>query len=243
MLSVLLIASDNDDLNIRSEVLTIQRIYRTQRATTFQDIYDITQDQQFDIIHVAAHGDHNGVYLTKGQEVESLGIDILARIAKKCRSKLVYFNSCNSARIGQYLLDQGIPAVIMTSMDIDDKQDAWSIAGYFYNELISNGGNYKAAYKISKPDNGALIWLSNGNYIDRDLEPILSDLGKIKEFMNDIPTYTDEKIRDIHREMDARIKTVKVDINRQRLIDLRIYGFVIMAFTLIVILALHLFIF
>jgi hypothetical protein len=202
MYRILLIAGDSD-LNIHSEVLAVQRSGRTQRAHTLTDVYEITKDQDFDIVHVAAHGDENGIQLGK----DFLGVDILARIAKKARAKLVYFNSCNSARLGQYLIDNGIASVIMTSTAIDDTQDAWTIAGYFYTELARNGGDFKRAYQIAKPDNGTLIWLSNGRYVDLEIQPLLSELQDIKTQMQSIATQ--QNCMDGEREsIDKRISEI-----------------------------------
>jgi hypothetical protein len=174
MYRILLVAGDSD-LNTHPEVLAVQRAGRTQRAQTLADVYEITKDQEFDIIHIAAHGDDTGIQL----DSQFLGMDILARIAKKVRAKLVYFNSCNSARLGQYLIDNGVPATIMTSTAVDDTQDAWTIAGYFYNEVFRNNGDLKRAYQVAKPDNGTLIWLSNGHYIDLEIAPIMEQLEYI----------------------------------------------------------------
>jgi hypothetical protein len=180
MYRILLVAGDSD-LNTHPEVLAVQRAGRTQRAQTLEDVYEITKDQEFDIIHIAAHGTDTGIQLGD----KFLGMDILARIAKKTRAKLVYFNSCNSARLGQYLIDNGVPATIMTSTAIDDTMDAWTIAGYFYNEVFRNGGDLKRAYQVAKPDNGILIWLSNGHYVDVEIAPILDRLELISAQVSD----------------------------------------------------------
>jgi hypothetical protein len=179
MYRILLIAGDSD-LNTHPEVLAVQRAGRAQRAHTLEDIYEITKDQEFDIIHIAAHGDDTGVQIGG----DFLKMDILARIAKKVRAQLVYFNSCNSARLGQYLIDNGIPAVIMTSTAIDDTQDAWTIAGYFYSEVSRNGGDLKRGYQVVKPDDGSLIWLSNGRYMDMEIAPIMDGLDQIRKEMS-----------------------------------------------------------
>ena len=146
---VLLVAPEygdaGDPLETVAEVRGIQSTYQTEQLrgrVTVADIYELTKDRQFDIIHFAGHGDDDGIDLGG----ERLTMDMLARIARKTRAKLVYLNACDSARLGQYLLNRGVPAVVMTSTQITDT-DAWSMAGYFYAELRRNGA-------VSRPRSG-----------------------------------------------------------------------------------------
>lgn len=206
MYRILLIAGDSD-LNIHPEVLAVQRSGRTQRAYTLNDVYEISKDQEFDIVHVAAEGNDKGVQLGK----DFVGVDALARIAKKVRAKLAYFNSCNSARLGQYLIDNGIPAVIMTSTEIDDLVDAWTIAGYFYSEVSRNGGDFKRAYQIVKPDDGTLIWLSNGRYISLEIQPVLNELHSIKTQVQEVADRQLSANAD-RQNLDKQIKSISQNV-------------------------------
>jgi hypothetical protein len=154
MYRILLIAGSGD-LNTRPEVLMVQRAGRTQRARTLADVYAITVDQEFDIVHIAGHGDEHGIVL--GDEI--LDADTLIRIARKVRARLVYLNACSSARLGQRLVDSGVAHVIMTTTsEFDDHYDAWAIAGYFFSEVLA-GASFHRAYQTAKPSDGALAWM------------------------------------------------------------------------------------
>lgn len=134
--------------------------------------------QNYDIIHFLAHGSADGVTLSDGV----MAPEDIARLAKHTRARMIFLNSCSSTIPGQYLVDVGIPAVIVQNRDVADSE-AIQIASYFYNELSINNGDMKSAYGVASPHDGTLSWLSNGNYRDPLLQEILqlSESGDRRE--------------------------------------------------------------
>lgn len=181
-LRVLLIAPDNsgDPLETTPEMRAIARVFRTELVTgivSAVDIYRATEDREFDVIHIASHGDEKGISLSNGERFEA---EALAVLAREVRAKVVYFNSCWSAQLGQFLINSGVPVTIVTGAEIPDR-DAWTMAGYFYTELARNNGDFRAAYDIVKPQNGLLIWLSNGHYVEHVIEPLSRQIEAIQK--------------------------------------------------------------
>lgn len=117
--------------------------------------------QHYDVIHFLAHGSEAGIHLSDGV----MPPKDMAQLARHTRAKLIFLNACSSTIPGQYLVDNGIPAVIVQNRDVDDK-DAVRIAAYFYNELTVNNSDLRKAYDVANPHDGTLSWLSNGNYRD-----------------------------------------------------------------------------
>lgn len=117
--------------------------------------------QHYDVIHFLAHGSESGIHLTDGV----MAPREMAQLARHTRAKLIFLNACSSTIPGQYLVDNGIPAVIVQNHDVEDK-DAVRIASYFYNELTVNNSDLRKAYDVANPHDGTLSWLSNGNYRD-----------------------------------------------------------------------------
>lgn len=126
--------------------------------------------QSYDILHFLTHGNEEGVSLSNN---EVMAPEDIARLAKHTKARMVFLNACQSNVPGQYLVDVGIPAVIVNNCEILDN-DAVQVAGYFYNELAINGGDMKSAYSVANPRNGRFSWLSNGNYRDPLLQQIIA---------------------------------------------------------------------
>lgn len=125
--------------------------------------------KHYDILHFLAHGDEKGIQLNDGiMEPEDI-----ARLAKHVKARMVFLNACSSTIPGQYLVDVGIPAVIVHNREIPDNE-AIQVAGYFYNELAVNNGDMKSAYSVANPRNGSFSWLSNGNFRDPLLQEIIA---------------------------------------------------------------------
>ena len=125
--------------------------------------------KQYDILHFLAHGDEKGILLNDG----TMESEDIARLAKHVKARMVFLNACSSTIPGQYLVDVGIPAVIVHNREIPDGE-AVQVAGYFYNELAVNGGDMKSAYSVANPRNGSFSWLSNGNFRDPLLQEIIA---------------------------------------------------------------------
>lgn len=131
------------------------------------------KQKNYDIIHFITDGNKEGLQLS-GEEIADR--EDVARMAKHTKARMVFLNACDSQRIGQYLVDVGIPSAIAHDREIMD-DDAIQIAGYFYNELAKNGGDMKSAYSVANPRDGTFSWLSNGNYRD----PLLQEIIALRE--------------------------------------------------------------
>jgi len=128
--------------------------------------------QSYDILHFLAHGDDGGIRLSDGV----MAPEDMARLAKHTKARMVFLNACSSTVPGQYLVDVGIPSVIVHNREVPD-DEAIQVAGYFYNELAVNGGDMKSAYSVANPRDGTFSWLSNGNYRD----PLLQEITALRQ--------------------------------------------------------------
>lgn len=153
------IAPEHDTDIVSDHVTQIRLMARTAR-------------QHYDIVHFLTHSDEKGILLSDG----IMSPEDIARLAKHTRARMVFLNACSSTIPGQYMVDIGIPAVIVHNKDVPD-DEAIQVAGYFYNELAINGGDMKSAYSVANPHNGTLSFLSNGNYRD----PLLTEIIALKE--------------------------------------------------------------
>ena len=88
------------------------------------------------IFHFAGHAKGNNlVFADASQKNDALHIKNLANFLKnESYLALVFLNACATAPMVQYLLDQGIKAIIATDKEISDTE-ACDFAKYFYNAL------------------------------------------------------------------------------------------------------------
>jgi hypothetical protein len=131
-----------------------------------------TQGERFTILHVAAHGDDNGVWLS---DDEQLTKEELAQIARHVRADLVFLNACRSAGLGQYLACQGVPAVVAYTMPTLDR-NALRTASYYYEELVALGMDYHRAFEKVGPCDGSLAWFAGAGYVERAVEPLVASV-------------------------------------------------------------------
>lgn len=132
-------------------------------------------NQRYDIIHFVCHCSAGGVALSDG----TMEPEEILRLARHTRTKLVFFNACQSTVPGQFLIDSDVPAAIVHNSEVLDKE-AIQLAAYFYAELIENGGDLRAAYKMVNRRDGKLSWLSDGNYRDPSVDVILGEIAALK---------------------------------------------------------------
>lgn len=133
-------------------------------------------NQRYDIIHFVCHCGAGGVALSDG----TMEPEEILRLARHTRTKLVFFNACQSTIPGQFLIDADVPAAIVHNSEVLDRE-AIQLATYFYAELIENGGDLRAAYKMVNRRDGSLSWLSDGNYRDPSAEIILAEIESLKK--------------------------------------------------------------
>jgi hypothetical protein len=209
---VLLIAPQWKTFDSTSEAIAIIAHFPHELLrgnVTWQRVVDATDDEIFDIIHFASHMDIDGLALSENDVISP---DQIARIATHTRAKLVYINTCHFPQGAQYLIDHGVPAVMASTVDKFAVKDAWQIATYFYNELARNGYNMHQAFNHAKPGDGSLMWLSNGNYIERDQMVILDALEKMERDRNIQRT---QDLAGLKAQIDAEVANIKRLVRQQ----------------------------
>lgn len=170
MYKVLLILPDTG-LETDHEFEWITRTYHTETLrgiVTPATVFDHITGRKFDIIHFGSHGSSNGIELSNGTLLSMFDVE---RIARQVGAQLVYLNSCSSARLAQFAVDQGVPAVIASTGEIQDVQ-AWSIATGFYQALL-DAGDFYTAFEKAKPRDGTLSFYSDGQVISKQIRPLM----------------------------------------------------------------------
>lgn len=180
MYRVLLVEPDNSiRINQTNEEEWITRSFQTEilggDKATAEGLYEFIVGRKFDILHFAAHGDETGVLLSGGSKLTMYDIERIARIVG---AKLVYLNSCASARLAQFAVDHGVPAVIANTADVSDAQ-AWSTAINFYHALLTHGDFYNA-YEAAKPHDGSLSFFSSSGFARQQMHALLDDMKEIR---------------------------------------------------------------
>lgn len=166
---VLLILPESD-LNTEHEMQWIGRTFHTEtlRDVTVASLFEYVNGRQFDVLHFGAHGSDDGIQLSHNSILDMVD---LARIARAVGARLVYLNSCSSARLAQYLVDQDVPAVIATTANVSDRV-AWSTAILFY-QAMQTSDDFYTAFDLVKPRDGTLSFFSDGKMLSRHVRPII----------------------------------------------------------------------
>ncbi len=144
-------------------------------AVTGERLTRATSGERFTILHIAAHGDEEGVALSDGR----LDKERLAQLARHVRADLVFLNACRSAALGQYLACQGVPAVIAYTAAALDR-DALRTASYYYEELVALGMDYHRAFEKVSPCDGSLAWFAGAGFVERAVEPLLASVALLR---------------------------------------------------------------
>ena len=163
-------------LNVDSEIEWITRTYHTESLTgvvTPARIFEYVAGRRFDVVHFGSHGNETGIELSNGTSISMFEVE---RLARAVGANLLYLNSCSSARLAQFAVDQGIPAVIASTHALDDAVIAWSVAISFYQALLANGDFYQS-YEAAKPRDGTLSFFSNGHLVSRQMKPLLDKMA------------------------------------------------------------------
>ena len=178
---ILLIVPDLG-LSVDSEIEWITRSYHTEvlgGIVTPARIFEHIAGRRFDIVHFGSHGDENGIMLSAKTQMNMFEVE---RLARTVGATLLYLNSCSSARLAQFAVDQGVPAVIASTHALDDSVIAWSVATAFYQVLLDKG-DYYHAYESSKPRDGTLSFYSNGLLVSRQVRPLMDKLADTEKHL------------------------------------------------------------
>jgi len=131
----------------------------------------------FDGIHYATHASKNGVVLSNG---DVLSKEQVAQIAKLVDAELVYLNACDSAKIGQYLADRGVPVTVAHTDEVLDA-DAIRTASHFYTRSAQYDGDYRKAYDFVSPKDGTLAMFSGASYYDKAIMLLTQAMNKLQD--------------------------------------------------------------
>jgi hypothetical protein len=179
---VLFVAPGDSGLDVLPEIDALYELgYQTQSLqgrVTRQRLFDAVRRQEFDVIHVAAHIGPAGVQLSDGELLDG---PALVQVARSCKATLVFLNGCESAELGQMLVDDDVPAVICTLATAPDVV-AKETAQTFYRLLVRHE-DLRQAYHDSKPAalRGGYTFLSDGKLIEMQFGPIISRLDLLAQ--------------------------------------------------------------
>jgi hypothetical protein len=181
MARMLLIAPDRPELQWALEVELLGGALHTVPLigqVNAERITKATSGERFTILHIASHGDDEGVLLSEGL----LTKEELAQIARHVRAELVFLNACRSAALAQYLACQGVLCVIAYTVPVLDR-NALRTASYYYEELVAHGMDYRRAFEKVTPCDGSLAWFAGAGYIDKAIEPLIATIGGLQQEM------------------------------------------------------------
>lgn len=155
-----------------------------QGPVTRERLFGIVRNREFDAIHFAGHSNAEGVLLSNGEVFEAPSI---VQLVKSTGATFVFLNGCESAEIGQLLVDEHVPAVLCTLRRITDVM-ARETAQVFYKALAELG-DIRAAYNASKPPlKGGYSLFTNGME-ENLLAPVMA---KLEEFQRVVETNNQE---------------------------------------------------
>jgi len=141
------------------------QLYREPTATTEDIIEYLTKFKDRVILfHYSGHADSDNLMMTD-QEGDAAGIAQL--LAQQDNLKLVFLNGCSTLGQVDLLLELGIPAVIASSVPIND-HTAKDFAANFYLALV-NDHNLKEAFEIAA--GGVKFREGSDIHIHRGLKP------------------------------------------------------------------------
>lgn len=120
------------------------QVYRDQHAN-IPKIYHYLTDYRDRVVifHYAGHADSGSLYF-EGQNADARGIAEL--LSQQKGLKLAFLNGCSTKEQVNYLLEQGIPAVVATNVQINDGM-AKDFAGQFYKALARPGTTIGEAFQ------------------------------------------------------------------------------------------------
>lgn len=130
---VLLVVPDSDGIYSMPEIDLITSMHRVrvlQGEVTKQRLFNDVRENRYDIIHIAAHSNENGIILDDGMVTP----EELAQITRLASAEMVFFNSCDSGRLADYAVRHGVKYAIHTNTDLPDAI-AWQMPLAFYRFL------------------------------------------------------------------------------------------------------------
>jgi hypothetical protein len=174
---ILFVGPDDQSLKILPELDALYELgyeVRTLQSSVDDNrLFDAVRLQQYDILHIAAHGNKCQTQLTDA----TLDFGGIQQIARQCGARLVFLNECSSASIAQRLVNGGIPVAIGTFDDVDDavaKQGAMT----FYRELAHSNDPHVAYITAFSGEHYGFF--ANGGYAELITRPVLEKLNMLQ---------------------------------------------------------------
>ena len=182
---VLFVAPADSGLNIMPEIdamydlgYTVQSV---QGEVSRARLFEVVRRQKFGVIHFSCHAGPEGVQLSKGELLDAAAI---VQFAKACGAILVFLNACETAEIGQMLVDEDVPAVICALRRIDD-QMARETAQVFYKALAQRN-DIRLAYHDSRPPiKGAYCLFTDGMLEQVEFGPVIERLERLERAVHE----------------------------------------------------------
>lgn len=161
---ILLIAPNDPTINAIPEIRAISSKHHAtilNGNVTLQTIDQYVR-QGYNIIHFAGHSNEEYVELSDGVKMEA---DDLVRFANMAGATLIFFNSCEAAKLAAYAVGHGIQYAIASTIKLVDSTDpnhseAWKFPSAFYSAL-DNGKwrNIYMAFKAADSGDGEYAFL------------------------------------------------------------------------------------
>lgn len=181
---ILVIAPDSG-LSVAPEIDALFTLgYEAQLVSTpvtSDRLFAATRNRPFDIIHFAGHADREGVIIGPKPD-DRIDASGLVQLARSAHAQLIFLNGCETAEIGQVLVDEHIPAAICTLRAIGDTM-AKQTAQVFYQRLRETN-DIRTAYNTSKPSiKGGYSLFRNGSVTSELLTPVLEQIAQLTTLM------------------------------------------------------------
>lgn len=117
-----------------------------EKGVDLNDLFDSFRRyrNRISVFHYGGHADSDHLIL-EGESVNSGGLATLFALEENL--KLIFLNGCSTKKQVELLLEKNIPAVIATSVPVDDHA-AVEFSKQFYRELVS-GSTLKSAFEVA----------------------------------------------------------------------------------------------
>lgn len=138
-------------------IMAVHQVEFLYEHVTQKRLFDVCGSRKFDVIHFLTHGGPDGVVVESN---ELLDPDDIAMLCRMCGARLVFFNSCSTARPATYITRHGVPFSIFATIDIP-MSEAWQRPAAFYRAcqdasdeailsalLIADGGDARYSHVI-----------------------------------------------------------------------------------------------
>lgn len=133
----------------------------------------------YDAVHLLGHEGGDGFLLSQYESLSALRV---SKICVDAGARMLFVNSCASGQMGQYAVNNGVAVAICYSIPVSDS-DAIINVLRFYSTLGHSGDPFKdglkEAYNAADPGDGSLMWLTNGEYVEQIISPIMARLDEM----------------------------------------------------------------